>query len=406
MTLLPADDQPTLPLESPASEPAAAPAIEHADALPRGAAEQMARRTAEHTARQNAVEVCHRMQAQGHTQAETAASLGMKARTLGHWYRQQQAGQLQIHLRGRPVTCATPEQQAAVLGLLDELGPETGLNTLCGEFPELPRAELQAIQRQYRDEWRAENRKLGYRLTWYQPGRVWAMDFAEAPVLIDDRYRYLLSVRDLASHCQLAWLPAEQATSQVVIDALITLFLEHGPPLVMKSDNGSHFIAEETRELLARWSILHLLSPPGTPQYNGSCEAAIGAAKGRTDTQATLSGRPPGCWTCDGVARALILGNQYLRPWGPRGPTPQAAWQARRDITLPERAQFRACFRERRDVLMQRHSDTSVTSLGRAALATLERVAARLALCDCGYLTLVGRSITPHIARARMTKIC
>ena len=176
------------------------------------------------------------------------------------------------------------------------------------------------------------------------------MGFAKVPALIDGRYRYLVSVRDPASRSQLAWLPAEQATSQIVIDGLVNLFLKHGPPMVMKSDSGFH------------WSILDLLSPPGTPQYNGSCEAVIGAAKGRTDTQATLSRRPPGCWTCDAVSRALILGNQYLRPWGRRDLTSQAALQTRQDITLPERAQFRACFRDNRDVLLLRHSDTNETS--------------------------------------------
>jgi hypothetical protein len=49
-----------------------------------------------------------------------------------------------------------------------------------------------------------------------------------------------------ASRQQLLWLQVESPNAQAVFAALKALILEHGPPLVLKSDNGSAFIAAET----------------------------------------------------------------------------------------------------------------------------------------------------------------
>ena len=50
---------------------------------------------------------------------------------------------------------------------------------------------------------------------------------------------------------------------------------------VVKTDNGSHFMASKVREPLAVTNITHLLSPPMTPRYNGAQEASIGSLKTR-----------------------------------------------------------------------------------------------------------------------------
>ncbi len=133
------------------------------------------------------------------------------------------------------------------------------------------------------------------RLHWDQAGTVWAIDHAEPPQLIDERYKYLLAVRDLASHCQLGWLPVPAATAETTRAALEALFVEHGPPLVIKSDNGSAFIADETTDLLASREVVHLLSPPYTPQYNGCVQrAGIGGLEDAEPREqaAALAGRP------------------------------------------------------------------------------------------------------------------
>ena len=60
----------------------------------------------------------------------------------------------------------------------------------------------------------------------------------------------------------------------------------HGPPLVVKSDNGSVFGAPAMETLLHDFGVLHLFSPPGTPSYNGAIEAGIGSLKARSEAHA------------------------------------------------------------------------------------------------------------------------
>jgi transposase InsO family protein len=77
------------------------------------------------------------------------------------------------------------------------------------------------------------------------------------------------------------------------IQVLKTLFAAYGVPLVIKFEDGSAFIAGETSDLLARHGVEKLLSPPGMPRYNGSCEAIH---RGDEDPDRPPGGRsrPPG----------------------------------------------------------------------------------------------------------------
>jgi transposase InsO family protein len=162
---------------------------------------------------------------------------------------------------------------------MQDVGPQVGLPTMRATFPNIPRCELVDLRRDYRREFREGNRQATEELTWHTPGRVWAMDHAEPPRPIDGLYRALISVRDLASGMQLAWLPVPDETAETTVDALRALFAEHGPPLVLKSDNGPAFKSGLVKELLADWGVVPLRSPPVTPRYNGACEAGIGAGQ-------------------------------------------------------------------------------------------------------------------------------
>ena len=75
---------------------------------------------------------------------------------------------------------------------------------------------------------------------------------------------------------ELDWLPVPDETAATTRDALLALFVEFGPPLVLKSDNGSAFKGDVIT-LLDDWQITPLRSPPKTPRYHGSREAGIGA---------------------------------------------------------------------------------------------------------------------------------
>ena len=212
--------------------------------------------------------------------------------------------------------------------------PSACLRFAC--FPSMPRSEIVNLQRRFRRAYRKRQRRFLRSLDWQQPGTVWAIDHAEPPRLIDGQYKCLLAVRDLASHCQLGWLPVPAANAETTCAALAALFVEHGPPLVINSDNGGPFIAHETTGLLAKPGVIHLLSPPYTPEYNGACEAGIGSLKTRTHEQAALAGRP-GHWTTDDAEAARCLGNELHRPHGPFAATPGEVWRARCPITPTER---------------------------------------------------------------------
>jgi transposase InsO family protein len=86
----------------------------------------------------------------------------------------------------------------------------------------------------------------------------------------------VLVVRDLATGYQVVALPVKHATADVAAMALLSLFRLQGPPLVLKTDNGSHLIGRPVTRLLHSWNVELLRSPPGTPRYNGSVEAESG----------------------------------------------------------------------------------------------------------------------------------
>src|SRR5262249_5982351 len=157
--------------------------------------------------------------------------------------------------------------------------------------------------------WQQRRRRLLHILHWRKAGTVWAIDFAEPPLPVDGRFAYLLAVRDLASGAQLLWMPMADQTAGTAIARLEALFREHGAPLVLKSDNGSAFIAEDLATLLAQWQVWHLRSPREWPEYNGACEAGIGSMKTRTHHEATRRGMP-GQWSSDDVEAARLQANQ------------------------------------------------------------------------------------------------
>jgi len=203
----------------------------------------------------------------------------------------------------------------------------------------MARRELQDLLRRYRRVWRRRHRLLARVLHWQRPGTVWAMDFAEPPAPVDGVYGSLLAVRDLASGLQLLWLPTENACAATALAALEGLFRAHGRPLVLKTDNGSPFIAEAFQSHLHRQGVWQLFSPPAWPRYNGSCEAGIESMKTRTHHESARRGFP-GQWTCDDREAARLQANELARPWGLGGPTPGQAWLMRKPVSCGERQRF------------------------------------------------------------------
>jgi transposase InsO family protein len=215
------------------------------------------------------------------------------------------------------------------------------------------------------------------------------MDFAEPPSAIDGQYRYLFAVRDLASGFQLLWLPAQEENAGTVIQGLTCLFTIHGPPLVLKSDNGSAFIAHDTQRLLDTWQVCPLFSPARLPAYNGACEAGIGSLKTRSHHQACQRGHP-GYWTSDDVEAAREQANELARPQGRAGPSPTRAWQERSPVPAPERQAFLAFVQQHIQDLRIREGLLPMVDLDHPAQAAIWRQAIRRSLVACGLLSFTG----------------
>jgi transposase InsO family protein len=317
-------------------------------------------------------------------------------RTLQRWCRLADT----VPNLGRPVIHSPREDRNELLHFLDEYGPGVGLPTLRECFPDMLRAEQEDLLRRYRRVWRERHRVPLRVLHWPEPGRVWAIDFAEAAIPIDGRFPYLLAVRDLASGRSLLWQPVEHATGANATAMLASLFTLHGAPLVLKSDNGSHFDNDAVQELLRMWNVAHLFSPPHWPRYNGAVEAGIGSLKGRTAAHAARHGRP-GLWTWDDAAAAMLEANLFARPRGEREPSPEALWSARAAIDAAERTRFADCVDRHREASKPAADPCGPTEPEVQSMRGSAREAIRLALEECGYLTYTRRRIPPPIPRRK-----
>jgi len=289
--------------------------------------------------------------------------------------------------RGRLATTVDPLARAAVRELLDCHGRSIGVPTLKELFGQVPRSALQRI----REDWCSEQEIDRCCLHWTTPGSVWATDFTQPPLPIDGVFPYVLIVRDLASCSTLLAAPCLEMTAEVVVASLRQLFHQHDAPLVLKTDNGSPFIAHDTREFHRRQGVVNLLSPPLTPQYNGSIEAAGGQLKAR----AALIAQQQSCdiWSSDILESARLAANALNRPWGTAGPTPDQRWSQRMAIRFEQRQSLAELIDQKNlDITqsiqrerIQKGLDAQFTAADRATVA---RTATRQALVELGYLQI------------------
>jgi transposase InsO family protein len=363
---------------------------------PLGTYGQRPRRRQEQSVRRQAVAFRRWAGSTGLSLGQAASKLGVAPHTLTRWQRcrRRQDASSRRPSRGRPRRRASSQERQRVLGLMEQLGPTTGLPRLQAACPGITRSQIAEFQRVHRDRW--DHQHPLCTLRWTTPGAVWAWDFTDPPTPIDGCYRHLLVARDLASSYQLLAQPASEATARVAADALEFLLRSCGPPLVLKSDNGGCFTAPPVRDLLAAWGIVPLTSPPYCPQYNGGVEAGNGSVKLRTYYLAAACGRP-GSWSCDDVEAGRTQANATLRPWGRGGPTPGQAWADRPPITAKERRAFQDSVRRLQEDIRVARGYAPDHALGGAKRAALARAAVRRALEQRGYLQVQRRRITPPI---------
>ncbi|MEL6546982.1 MAG: IS3 family transposase [Myxococcota bacterium] len=104
------------------------------------------------------------------------------------------------------------------------------------------------------------------------PGHVWSYDFVQDRTHDGRVYRMLCIIDEFTREC-LSIRVERRLNSQNVLEELSDLFLIHGPPEHIRSDNGSEFIATAVREWLGRLSVKTLYIEPGSPWENGYCES-------------------------------------------------------------------------------------------------------------------------------------
>jgi putative transposase len=139
--------------------------------------------------------------------------------------------------------------------------------------------------------WRAESLKLPARQPkrgrlWLADGsvirlrpehanHVWAYDFVSERTDDGRKLRLLTVIDEYTREC-LAIRVARRITSHDVLYALSELFVEHGIPEHIRSDNGPEFVATAVRSWLADLGVTTLFIEPGSPCENGSIESFNG----------------------------------------------------------------------------------------------------------------------------------
>jgi transposase InsO family protein len=139
---------------------------------------------------------------------------------------------------------------------------------------QISRRDLQALTETVRRELAQQRQAELRHITWHVPGLVWSLDDAEL-VRLASHQRHLHQVQDLASRYKFTPLVGDRARGETVALHLEQLFWRHGPPLVLKRDNGSNLNHQAVDEVLTRYLVIPLNSPPHYPPYNGGMECAV-----------------------------------------------------------------------------------------------------------------------------------
>lgn len=102
------------------------------------------------------------------------------------------------------------------------------------------------------------------RLRAERPGHVWSYDFVMDRTHDGKAFR-MLTVIDEFTRESLTIVVNRKLKSDDVLHCLADLFVKHGPPEHIRSDNGAEFTANAVREWLGRIGVKTLYIEPGSP---------------------------------------------------------------------------------------------------------------------------------------------
>jgi hypothetical protein len=216
------------------------------------------------------------------TVRQLCTGLGLSYRCFCRWH--------QRRLEGRPVLLPPGPHKVGPLpldALIEDLhqlihGPRRTHGT--GAFYQRWRAYVArhplqaAVHAQRRQHLRARRQQL-QRIRWLHPNLAWAIDATEYPKNAQGHRLFHIVVQDLATTFQFEPFLEETCSGHQAAQFLRRLFQKHGPPLLLKRDNGGPFNTPEVNDLLAEFGVIPLNSPVRYPPYNGAIEHGIGELK-------------------------------------------------------------------------------------------------------------------------------
>jgi transposase InsO family protein len=325
--------------------------------------------------------VCAQEQA---SQRHVARQLELAEATVRRWC----GAQSLQRLPGRPRLPLQPERLQELREHIRSVAGRTTVAELKSQFHDIARSVIEAELTALRRDLRIARRNHLAQLTWLRPGSVWATDLTQ----LGPRPAATVaqSVRDLASDKVLHAGIAPSSKAKPVVQLLEQLFADQGPPLVLKMDNGSCFVAEETKALLENSGVLALYSPPGHPAYNGACEAGIGWLKSTARDVALLNG-DLGVLTDDHLERAARVLDARPRTRAANALTADQLWEMREPIPASLRESLRARYAHHEAMRRAALGLAADAILPHAEQASLDRHAIREALSETNLLLIRRR---------------
>ena len=110
------------------------------------------------------------------------------------------------------------------------------------------------------------------------PNHVWSVDFVHDKLSNGRSYK-MLTVLDEYTRQALAVEVRTRMGSEDVLEVLYQLFLRHGKPEYVRSDNGPEFASEATQMWLERVGVKPIRIYPGSPWENGYNERFNGTLR-------------------------------------------------------------------------------------------------------------------------------
>ena len=104
---------------------------------------------------------------------------------------------------------------------------------------------------------------------------VWSYDFVQCRTEDGKAFRILVILDEYSREC-LALHVARSIRAEQVMHVLADLFITHGVPGNIRSDNGPEFIAKSLRKWLKNVGVQTQYIQPGSPWENGYCESFNG----------------------------------------------------------------------------------------------------------------------------------